>query len=163
MSSPKLSPNPGSKQKKKRLGRGYGSGLGKTAGRGTKGHGARSGFTKRAWFEGGQMPLQRRVPKVGFTPLNRVEFQIVNLSTLAKLETGARVTPSEMAAKGWIKDSEGLVKVLADGDFAVKVELHAHAFSKSALDKISKAGGNAVVIPRFSPASEGRSGTSAKS
>jgi len=109
------------------------------------------------------MPLQRRVPKVGFTPLNRVEFQIVNLSTLAKLETGARVTPSEMAAKGWIKDSEGLVKVLADGDFAVKVELHAHAFSKSALDKISKAGGNAVVIPRFSPASEGRSGTSAKS
>lgn len=156
MSSPKLSPNPGSKQTKKRLGRGYGSGLGKTAGRGTKGHGARSGFTKRAWFEGGQMPLQRRTPKVGFKPISRVVFQIVNLSTLAKLEVGAKVTPQEMAAKGWIKDSQGLVKILGDGEFAVKVELHAHAFSKSALEKISKAGGNAVVIPRFSPAPEGQ-------
>jgi large subunit ribosomal protein L15 len=155
VSSPKLSPNPGSTQKKKRLGRGYGSGLGKTAGRGTKGHGARSGFTKRAWFEGGQMPLQRRVPKVGFKPLSRVEYQIVNLSTFAKLDPGAKVTPLEMASKGWIKDSGGLVKVLGDGDFTVKVELHAHAFSKGALEKISKAGGNAVVIPRFSPSSEG--------
>lgn len=156
MSSPKLSPNPGSKPTKKRLGRGYGSGLGKTSGRGTKGHGARSGFTKRAWFEGGQMPLQRRTPKVGFKPISRVVFQIVNLSTLAKLEAGAKVTPQEMAAKGWIKDSQGLVKILGDGEFAVKVELHAHAFSKSALEKISKAGGNAVVIPRFSPAPEGQ-------
>lgn len=155
MSSPKLSPNPGSKQTRKRLGRGYGSGLGKTSGRGTKGHGARSGNKKRAWFEGGQMPLQRRVPKVGFKPISRDQFQVINLSTLAKLETGTKITPLEMASKGWIKDSAGLVKVLGDGEFGVKVELHAHAFSKSALDKISKAGGNAVVIPRFSPSSEG--------
>lgn len=149
MSSPKLSPPPGSKQPKKRVGRGTGSGLGKTSGRGTKGQGSRSGRKNRAWFEGGQMPLQRRVPKRGFKPIDRVEFQTVNLATLSKVTEGTVLTPMEMAARGWIKNSDGLVKILGEGDLAVKIELSAHAISKSALEKLQKAGGKFNQIPRF--------------
>jgi len=149
VSSPKLSPPPGSKKTKKRLGRGYGSGLGKTAGRGTKGQGVRAGSKQRAWFEGGQMPLQRRVPKRGFKPIDRTEFQIVNLANFSKLTDGTVVTPEEMAARGWIKNSDGLVKILGEGEIGVKVELSAHAISKSALEKLQKAGGKFNLIPRF--------------
>jgi large subunit ribosomal protein L15 len=151
VTSPKLSPPEGSKKTNKRLGRGRGSGLGKTSGRGHKGSGARAGSKRRAWFEGGQMPLQRRLPKGGFKPLSRTTYQVVNLSTLAKAESGSTLTPLEMAAKGWIKHSDGLVKVLGDGDFSTKLNLHAHAFSKSAEEKIRSAGGSVTRLPRFSP------------
>lgn len=154
MSSPNLAPPEGAKKSPKRLGRGRGSGLGKTSGRGHKGQGARSGAGRPAWFEGGQMPLQRRVPKSGFKPLSRTRYQIVNLSALAKVESGTKLTPLDLAAKGWVKDSEGLVKVLGDGEFNTKVELHAHAVSKSAEEKIRKAGGSVVLIPLFKSESE---------
>lgn len=100
------------------------------------------------------MPLQRRVPKSGFKPLSRTRYQIVNLSALAKVESGTKLTPLDLAAKGWVKDSEGLVKVLGDGEFNTKVELHAHAVSKSAEEKIRKAGGSVVLIPLFKSDSE---------
>lgn len=93
------------------------------------------------------MPLQRRLPKVGFTPYKRTVYQLVNLATLAKAESGATFSPNEMAARGWIKDSDGLVKVLGDGDLSVPVNLKAHKFSKSAVEKIEKAGGTVTVLP----------------
>jgi large subunit ribosomal protein L15 len=128
--------------------------LGKTSGRGHKGQRARSGSKIKAWFEGGQMPLQRRIPKFGFKPLNRTEYQVVNLSTLAKAEAGSTLTPADLAARGWIKHSEGLVKVLGNGDFGVKINLHAHAFSKSAEEKIKNAGGSVTLIPRHAATAE---------
>lgn len=153
MSSPKLSPPEGARKNKKRIGRGPGSGTGKTSGRGHKGSGARAGSKRRAWFEGGQMPLVRRVPKVGFTPLNRTTYQVVNLATLAKVEVGATITPTELAAKGWIRQSKGLVKVLGDGEVTVKFDLHVHAISKSAEEKIRQAGGTVTLLPRTGTAS----------
>ena len=147
MSSPKLSPPEGSKKKRKRVGRGDSSGWGKTSGRGMNGQGSRSGSKKRAWFEGGQMPIQRRLPKVGFVPYKRTVYQLVNLTTLAKAESGASYSPIEMAARGWIKDSKGLVKVLGEGDLSVPLNLQAHKFSKSAVEKIEKAGGTVTTIP----------------
>ncbi len=95
------------------------------------------------------MPLQRRVPKRGFKPIDRTEFQIVNLANFSKLTDGTVVTPEEMAARGWIKNSDGLVKILGEGEIGVKVELSAHAISKSALEKLQKAGGKFNLIPRF--------------
>lgn len=146
MSSPKLSPAVGAKKTRKRIGRGRGTGIGKTSGRGVKGHGARSGFKRRAWFEGGQMPLVRRVPKGGFTPLRRTEYQVVNLSSLAGAEKGAELTPKELAAKGLIRDPEGLVKILGDGELPHALKIYAHKFSKSAEEKIKQAGGAAVLL-----------------
>jgi len=120
----------------------------------------RSGFKKRAWFEGGQMPLQRRLPKVGFTPYRRTLYQVVNLSKLGKAESGETLTPVEMAEKGWIKDPEGYVKILGDGELSVPLHLHAHKFSKTAVEKIEKAGGTVSLIPRTqSPADPGASGS----
>ena len=156
MSSPKLSPPAGSTKTPKRLGRGRGSGLGKTSGRGTKGHGSRSGFKKRAWFEGGQMPLQRRVPKVGFKPIDRDVYQVVNLSAMEECPAGSTIAPKDMALAGWIKNPNALVKVLANGDFSKKLSIQAHAFSKSATAKIQAAGGNAVVMPRFVSSSQSK-------
>lgn len=155
MSSTNLFPPPGSKKNRKRAGRGHGSGLGKTAGRGMGGQTTRAGFKKRAWFEGGQMPLQRRLPKVGFKPLKRTTYQVVNLSSFAKAESGATLTPNEMAEKGWIKDPEGLVKVLGDGEVTVPLHLHAHKFSKSAAEKIQKAGGSVTLLSRNPSAEKG--------
>jgi large subunit ribosomal protein L15 len=106
----------------------------------------RSGFKYRAWFEGGQMPLQRRLPKVGFKPISRVEYQIVNLSSLAGLEAGSEVGPAELAAKGWIKDAAAPVKILGDGELKGGLKLTAHKFSKSAVEKIEKAGGTVTVL-----------------
>lgn len=134
-----LSPAPGSKKKRKRVGRGPGSGLGKTAGRGHKGQKSRSGYSQRPGFEGGQMPLVRRVPKRGFKNPNRVEYAVVNISRLAGIEEG-EVNPDLLLELGLVK--KGLpVKVLGDGDLDRAVKVLAHKFSESAKSKIEGAGG----------------------
>ncbi len=134
---------------KKRVGRGMGSGMGKTSSRGHKGQRSRSGSHMMRGFEGGQMPLHRRLPKRGFTNIFRTEYSVVNLSRIAELheELGnAELTLEAFAAKGLLKKRKGLVKVLGDGDLTVAVTVHAHKFSKSAQEKIEKAGGKAVLV-----------------
>jgi large subunit ribosomal protein L15 len=121
---------------KKRVGRGMGSGMGKTSTRGHKGQRSRSGSHMMRGFEGGQMPLHRRLPKRGFTNIFRTEYSVVNLSRVAET----------FAAKGLLKKRHGLVKVLGDGELTVAVTVHAHKFSKSAQEKIEKAGGKAVLV-----------------
>ncbi len=133
-----LSPAKGSTQSRKRVGRGPGSGLGKTAGRGHKGQGSRSGSRMVPGFEGGQMPLIRRVPKRGFNNIFRVEYSVVNLEQLADL--GAEVTPELLREKGIVRGSKP-VKVLGDGELKKAIRVVAHKFSKSARAKIEAAGG----------------------
>ena len=133
-----LSPAPGSKQSRKRVGRGPGSGLGKTAGRGHKGGQSRAGYRLRPGFEGGQMPLIRRVPKRGFTNEFRVEYVVINVGKLAGL--GGRVTPELLAEKGLVHPKRPL-KVLAAGEIATAVTVAAHKFSAAARAKIEAAGG----------------------
>lgn len=140
-----LRPNAGSHRKRKRVGRGPGSGTGKTSGRGQKGQKARSGASIPAGFEGGQMPLQRRIPKGGFTPLNRVEYQVINVRTLQELED-THVTPDVLRSQGLIGSGSVLLKILATGELSRSVHVHAHAFSASAREKIEAAGGSATVI-----------------
>lgn len=135
-----LSPPEGARTRKRRSGRGPGSGRGKTAGRGTKGQKARSGGQIPAWFEGGQMPLYRRLPKRGFRPPNRVEFQIVNLRDLERIED-SEVGPDELAETGLIETGGGPVKILGDGEVDRALTVRAHAFSRSARRKIEAAGG----------------------
>ena len=138
-----LKPAPGSKTKRTRVGRGEGSGKGKTAGRGTKGTKARGEV--HLFFEGGQMPLIRRVPKLkGFTPPNRKEYGAVNVGQLADL--GSKVGPDELRAAGLVRKRDKLVKVLGNGDISKKVTVRAHAFSESARTKIEGAGGTAEII-----------------
>lgn len=138
-----LSPAPGSKRQKKRVGRGPGSGLGKTAGRGHKGQRSRSGFSQRSGFEGGQMPLIRRVPKRGFTNIFRREFQAVNLSRLSDFE--GEITPAMLEEKGIAR--KGMpIKILGDGEIAKAMTVHAHKFSASARAKIEAAGGRCEVV-----------------
>ena len=133
-----ISPAKGSKQKKKRVGRGPGSGLGKTAGRGHKGQKSRSGYSRRPGFEGGQMPLIRRVPKRGFTNLFRTEYAILNVRDLEGLE--GEVTPESLAASGHVR--AGLpVKILGDGEISTALTVVAHKFSETAREKIEAAGG----------------------
>jgi len=140
-----LKPAKGSTRNTKRLGRGPGSGTGKTSGRGHKGAGQRSGSKSRAWFEGGQMPLLRRLPKRGFSNhLFRKEFQIVNISTLELLKL-KKVDPNKMAEKGIVKSAFKPIKVLGNGDLTKAIEISASAFSKTAIEKIEKAGGKAIV------------------
>lgn len=146
-----LKPVPGSRKKRKRIGRGQGSGHGGTATRGHKGAGSRSGTRFVPGFEGGQMPLVRRVPKRGFHSPFRTEYQVVNVDVLGKLSTegkvqGGIVTPEVLAKLGVVKKSTGLVKVLGNGELNAKLDVSAHAFSKSALEKIEKAGGKAQTI-----------------
>jgi large subunit ribosomal protein L15 len=134
---------------KKRVGRGMGSGMGKTSSRGHKGQRSRSGSHMMRGFEGGQMPLHRRLPKRGFTNIFRTEYSVINLSKIVELheELGnAELTLEAFAAKGLLKKRKGLVKVLGDGDLTVAVTVHAHKFSKSAQEKIEKAGGKAVLV-----------------
>ncbi len=134
---------------KKRVGRGMGSGMGKTSTRGHKGQRSRSGSHMMRGFEGGQMPLHRRLPKRGFTNIFRTEYTVINLSRIAELheELGkAELTLEAFASKGLLKKRDGLVKVLGDGDLTVAVTVHAHKFSKSAQEKIEKAGGKAVIL-----------------
>jgi large subunit ribosomal protein L15 len=130
---------------KKRVGRGMGSGMGKTSTRGHKGQRSRSGSRMMRGFEGGQMPLHRRLPKRGFNNIFRTEYVVVNLDRLAEL--GAKeITPEVLYKAGIIKSASALVKVLGDGDVKKALTIHAHKFSKSAEEKITKAGGTITVI-----------------
>jgi large subunit ribosomal protein L15 len=139
-----LTPVPGSTKNRKRVGRGHGSGLGRTSGRGEKGAQARSGFKRRPWFEGGQMALARRLPKRGFTNLFRKEFQIVNLEAIENLGLD-RVDAQILADSGLIRSALKPIKILADGELKLKVTVIASAFSKSAKEQIEQAGGTATV------------------
>ena len=142
-----LAPSRGSRKRSRRVGRGPGSGRGKTAGRGHKGQKARSGGRKEIgiWFEGGQMPLYRRVPKRGFTNPNRVENQIVNLRDLALVE-GDTIGPEELEARGLVAGMRRPIKVLGQGDVDRALTVRAHAFSASAREKIEAAGGRVEVL-----------------
>lgn len=136
----------GKHRKKVRVGRGSGSGLGKTSGRGSKGAGARTGFGGLLHREGGQMPLIRRIPKRGFrNTMFRVAFDVVNLDKLVPF-AGTAITPELLAEKGVIANRWGRLKVLARGDVTVALDVHAHAFSGTAREKIEKAGGRATVL-----------------
>ena len=135
----------GARKRRKRVGRGPGSGHGKTACRGTKGQKARSGSGVKPWFEGGQMPLQRRVPKRGFNNIFRKAYAIINLRDLQEFAGGTVVTPELLKTKGKIKKELHGVKVLGVGDIKVPLTVKASRFSKSAVEKIEAAGGKAVV------------------
>jgi len=139
-----LQPDPGSKHKKNRVGRGISAGQGKTAGRGTKGAGARGRSARKgAYFEGGQLPLVRRLPfKRGFTNIFKIYYQEVNVEQLQTLEAGTTVTPALLAEKGWIRDAEGPIVILGAGELSKKLTVQAHRFSKTAQEKIGKAGGS---------------------
>jgi len=141
-----LKPADGAVRKKKRIGRGQASGTGGTAGKGHKGQRSRAGSKIRPWFEGGQMPLQRRVPKRGFTNIFRKEFQIVNVKDLERLKDSKKVTPEALYESGLIKKKNVKVKILGHGDLSAALEVSAHAFSGSAKEKIEKAGGKANVL-----------------
>ena len=141
----------GSKKNAKRIGRGQGSGHGGTATKGHKGAKSRTGAKFRVWFEGGQMPLIRRVPKFGFHSPFQFEYQVVNVSTLDKLMSdgklaGGKVTPGVLYAIGAVAKKSGLVKILGEGDVTAKLDVSAHAFSKAAAEKIKRAGGTATTI-----------------
>lgn len=141
-----LAPSVGAKKNPKRIGRGPGSGHGKTATKGHKGLLARSGGGKRAGFEGGQMPLIRRMPKYGFRYPFRTEYAVVNLKSLSTLGTVEQITPQVLAEAGLVKRKTRLVKILGVGELGRPVTIQAHKFSKSAMEKIQAAGGRAEVI-----------------
>lgn len=141
-----LKPAVGATKKSNRVGRGPGSGSGKTAGKGHKGQKARSGGVKGAGFEGGQMPLQRRIPKRGFTNIFRKEYSVVNLQDLELMSGTEPITPEMLMQKGLIKDMKTGVKVLGTGELKAKLTVRAHKFSKSAAEKIVAAGGKAEVL-----------------
>lgn len=144
-----LRPNVGSKKQRKRVGRGIAAGQGKTAGRGTKGQGARSGGGKGLYFEGGQLPLARRLPyKRGFTNINKIYYKPVNLKSLAEFDfEGVEVTPEVMSAFGLIKKATDPVVILGDGELDVALTVKAHRFSVTAQEKIEAAGGTIEVLP----------------
>jgi len=140
-----LKPAKGSRKDRKRIGRGPGSGWGKTAGAGSKGQLQGSGYSRKRGFEGGQMPLMRRIPKRGFTNIFRTELTVVNLDRLAKLRK-EEIGPQEMADHGLIKKATERIKVLGRGDLASAKTVRAHEFSGSAVKKIEAKGGKAVII-----------------
>ena len=145
----KLRPSPGSRRRAKRVGRGESSGWGKTSGRGHKGQNSRSGGGVRAGFEGGQMPLQRRLPKRGFSNYPfRKRYALVNLRDLARFEADAVVDPGALAQAGLIKKLYDGVKILGDGDISLALTVRAHKFSKSAKVKLEAAGGTVEVLER---------------
>ena len=147
MSLNNLRPPRGAKHSKKRVGRGPGSGHGVTAARGDKGAKSRSGFRYKRGFEGGQMPLHRRVPKRGFHNPFRVEYAVVNLDTLAEVfDAGSAVTPELLRQRGLVRETRVRIKVLGRGDITKKLTIQAHKFSGSAAKKIEAAGGVAEVI-----------------
>jgi len=131
---------------RKRVGRGMGSGMGKTSTRGHKGQGSRSGFSLMRGFEGGQMPLHRRLPKRGFTNIFRTEYAVVNLDRIAALEAISEITLEDYKKLGLSSSKKALVKILGSGELTSAITIHAHKFSKSAVEKIEKAGGKAVVL-----------------
>lgn len=143
-----LKPSEGSTKTRKRIGRGTGSGLGGTSTRGHKGAKSRSGYSRKIGFEGGQMPLQRRVPKFGFKNINRVEYKGVNLDSLQKLAEAknlVKIGLSDFIEAGFISSNQ-LVKVLGNGSLSAKLDVEANAFSKSAVAAIESLGGNAVKL-----------------
>lgn len=141
-----LKPAKGSKQARKRVGRGTGSGLGKTAGKGTKGQNSRSGGGVRPGFEGGQLPLQRRVPKRGFTNIFKTHYAVVNIGDLEIFEAGSVVDLAALRQVGLVKAVKDGVKILGNGELSKALTIEATAFSKSAIEKIAAAGGKAEVV-----------------
>ena len=140
-----LKPASGSTHSKKRVGRGHGSGLGRSAGRGDKGAGQSSGFKRRSWFEGGQMPLSRRLPKRGFTNIFRKEFQIVNISQIDGMQEN-EIDAKLLYEKGLVRSPYKPIKILGSGDLKQSVNIVATEFSKSAKEKIEKLGGTAQEL-----------------
>ncbi|AEE97309.1 50S ribosomal protein L15 [Mahella australiensis] len=136
----------GARKSPKRVGRGTGSGLGTTSGRGNKGQNARSGGRVRPGFEGGQMPLTRRLPKVGFTNIFAKEYAEINVAALERFDNGAEITPEVLKQEGVIKNIKDGVKILGDGQLTKSLTVKAHKFSKTAQQKIESAGGKAEVI-----------------
>ncbi|MCC6943266.1 MAG: 50S ribosomal protein L15 [Thermomicrobiales bacterium] len=144
-----LKPNQGANKDRTRVGRGHGSGKGKTAGRGTKGQKSRTGGSIRVGFEGGQLPLQKRMPyKRGFTNIFQTPWEVVNLRSLNDLNADGPITPELLDELGLIRGTEFPVKVLATGELSGKIEVHAHAFSEAAKEAIEKQGGSVVVLER---------------
>lgn len=141
-----LKPAQGAKKERKRKGRGIGSGLGKTAGKGQKGQKSRSGGGVRIGFEGGQMPLYRRLPKVGFTNIFRKEYAIVNIKDLDIFENGTEVTPEVLKEVGLVKTMKNGVKILGNGEISKQLTVKAHKFSKAAAERIVESGGKVEVI-----------------
>ncbi|CAI6086191.1 50S ribosomal protein L15 [Paenibacillus sp. JJ-100] len=141
-----LSPSPGSRKERKRLGRGPSSGTGKTSGRGHKGQNARSGGGVRPGFEGGQNPLYRRLPKRGFVNPTRKEYAVVNIEDLNSLPAGTEVTPEFLMTNGVVKNAKSGIKILGNGEVTVKLTVKANKFSQSAVEKIEAAGGTTEVI-----------------
>lgn len=141
-----LKPARGANRPKKRVGRGMGSGHGKTATRGSNGQLSRSGASIRPGFEGGQMPLHRRLPKRGFNNIFRKEYVTVNLEKLAMFEADAKVDPEVMKERGFVKNLRGEIKILGGGEMKHAIHVRAHKFSRGAVEKIEKAGGSVEVI-----------------
>jgi len=140
-----LKPAKGATKNRKRVGRGPGSGFGKTAGRGMNGQKSRSGYSRKRGFEGGQMPLVRRVPKRGFTNIFKKEYNIINLESIER--TGLEeITYDDYFKKKLARKSGGQVKILGNGDLTRKIKIHAHKFSETALEKIKNSGGEAIII-----------------
>jgi len=140
-----LSPAIGSAKKKKRIGRGHGTGYGKTSGRGHKGSGQRSGNKKRPWFEGGQMPLSRRLPRRGFNNIYKEKTQIVNICDIIKIKKVSKVDAIVLNENGLIRSALKPVKILGKGEIDIKINVTASSFSESAKNKIEKAGGTAII------------------
>jgi large subunit ribosomal protein L15 len=150
-----LKSNPGARKKRKRVGRGPGSGQGKTAGKGHKGAKARAGYSRRLGFEGGQTPLHRRLPKRGFNHANRSPFAIINLDVLeAAFETGADVTTEAIIAAGLAKSARGGVKVLGRGEITKKLNVKVQAISPGAQEKVIAAGGTVELIDTVAPVAD---------
>jgi large subunit ribosomal protein L15 len=141
-----LRPPAGANKRSKRVGQGMGSGHGKTATRGAKGQRSRAGMRMRPGFEGGQMPLHRRLPKRGFTNIFRKIYAVVNLRDLKDFSADEKITPELLMARGMVKKLEAGLKILGDGEITAPLHVVAHLFSKSAIEKIEKAGGKAEVI-----------------
>lgn len=142
----KFKPPKGAVTNRKRLGCGVGSGCGKTSGKGHKGQKSRSGAKLRPWFEGGQMPLQRRLPKVGFNNPSKVVYQVVNLDDIVKRGLSGSVTPQQLKQSGLIRSVRRPVKVLGRGEVSDPLQFHVHAASRSATEKIESAGGSVTLI-----------------
>jgi large subunit ribosomal protein L15 len=140
-----LKPAKGAVKKRKRVGRGPGSGFGKTAGRGMNGQKSRSGYSRKRAFEGGQMPLVRRIPKRGFTNKFRTEYNIVNLESIEKIDL-KEIEEKDFFERRLARNKCLKIKVLGNGDFSRKIKIHAHRFSKTALEKIEKSGSEAIII-----------------
>lgn len=141
-----MKPAEGARKSRKRIGRGIGSGTGKTSGKGHKGQNARSGGGVRLGFEGGQIPLFQRLPKRGFTNINRKEYAIVNLDVLNRFDEGTEVTPELLIETGIVSNEKSGIKILGNGTLEKKITVKAHKFSASAKEAIEKAGGQAEVI-----------------